>query len=71
MGRPPKNKPARRGSTIYFDETLLKRLKMYGVLVDKDISDIVHTAVTKYLDEHQAPEVPKPFWGRSEEDKKD
>ena len=61
MGRKPSNKPKRRCSTIYFDDTLLKRLKMYGVLVDKDISDIVHTAVTEYLDKKKAPEVPSEY----------
>ena len=46
----------RRQTTIYFPVDLLKRAKKYGIDVDRELSDIVTTAVAKYLDRIGAPE---------------
>ena len=61
MAKTKPQKPKRRQATIYFEESVLKRLKMYGVLIDKDISDLVHDAVNEYLDKNKAPGVPSGF----------
>lgn len=46
----------RRQATIYFPVGLLKRAKKYGIDTDRELSDIVTTAVAKYLDRLGAPE---------------
>ena len=52
-------KPVRRSTTVYFPPDVLKRVKIYGITVERDMSDIVAEAVTEYLDKRKAPPAPK------------
>jgi len=45
-----KDSGERRGTTIYWNVDLLKRAKKYGIDEDRELSEIVTTAVTEYLD---------------------
>ena len=48
----------RRQSTVYFPSNVLKRLKIYGITVDREMSDLVTEAVTEYLNRKGAAELP-------------
>ena len=50
--------PDRRQSTVYFPSNVLKRLKIYGITVDREMSDLVTEAVTDYLNRKGAAELP-------------
>ena len=52
-------KDTRRGSTVYFEEEIIKRLKIYGIITDRSMSDLVNEAVLEYLDRNGVPETQK------------
>ena len=53
---PPKPAPVeKRQSTIYFPVDVLKRCKKFGIDQDRELSEIVTTAVVEYLDRVKAP----------------
>ncbi len=47
---PKSVKPERKQQTIYLPPALIKRLKMYAVEVDQEISDVVATALEQFFD---------------------
>jgi predicted transcriptional regulator len=53
-----KQKDERRQATIYLPVDVLKRVKIFGITVDREMSEIIADAVTEYLDRHNAPPAP-------------
>ena len=49
----PPSKPDKRGSTIYWPVDLIKAAKIFGIENDRDLSEIVCTAVAEYLARHK------------------
>jgi hypothetical protein len=47
---PMSRDPERRASTIYFHIDLLKRLKIFCINADRDMSRVVEDAVIEHLD---------------------
>jgi hypothetical protein len=47
------DKPDKRASTIYWPADLLKAAKILGIEQDRELSEIVCTAVAEYLAKHR------------------
>ena len=52
MGRPRGNNNMERVCTIRMDESTLKRLEHYCMMIDKAKSEVIREAINKYIDEN-------------------
>ena len=50
-------KDGKKGITAYLPPELLKRTKIYGLMTDKMLTDMVIEALTEYLDKRDVPKV--------------
>ena len=50
-------KDGKKGITAYLPPELLKRVKIYGLMSDKLLTDMVIEALTEYLDKRQVPDI--------------